>query len=84
MDGKKSFVTNQYSDSISIINTESLSHEKTVASASFPEGIDTYGPFIIFVSWLDEEIVAIDERDHSVVSYASTGINPEILGISFL
>ena len=80
MDGKKSFVTNQYSDSISIINTESLSHEKTVASASFPEGIDTHGPFIIFVSWLDEEIVAIDERDHSVVSYASTGINPRNFG----
>ena len=65
MDGKKSFVTNQYSDSISIINTESLLLEKTVASASFPEGIDTHGPFIIFVSWLDEEIVAIDERDQS-------------------
>ena len=69
---------------LSIINTELLSHEKTVASASFPEGIDTHGPFIIFVSWLDEEIVAIDERDQSVVSYASTGINQEILGILFL
>ena len=80
MDGKKAFVTNQYSDSISIINTESLSHEKTVASASFPEGIDTHGSFIISVSWLDEEIVAIDERDHSVVSYASTGINPRNFG----
>ena len=80
MDGKKSFVTNQYSDSISIINTELLSHEKTVASASFPEGIDTLGPFIIFVSWLDEEIFAIDERDHSVVSYSSTGINPRNFG----
>ena len=80
MDGKKSFVTNQYSDSISIINTELLSLEKTVSSASFPEGIDTHGPFIIFVSWLDEEIVAIDERDQSVVSYASTGINPRNFG----
>ena len=80
MDGKKAFVTNQYSDSISIINTESLSQEKTVASASFPEGIDTHGPFIIFVSWLDEEIVAIDERDDSVVSYASTGMNPRNFG----
>ena len=80
MDGKKSFVTNQYSDSISIINTESLLLQKTVSSPSFPEGIDTHGPFIIFVSWLDEEIVAIDERDHSVVSYASTGINPRNFG----
>ena len=80
MDGKKSFVTNQYSDSISIINTELLSLEKTVSSASFPEGIDTHGPFIIFVSWLDEEIVAFDERDQSVVSYASTGINPRNFG----
>ena len=80
MDGKKSFVTNQYSDSISIINTELLMLEKTVSSASFPEGIDTHGPFIIFVSWLDEEIVAIDERDQSVVSYASTGINPRNFG----
>ena len=80
MDGKKSFVTNQYSDSISIINTGSLLLEKTVASASFPEGIDTHGPFIIFVSWLDEEIVAFDERDQSVVSYASTGINPRNFG----
>ena len=80
MDGKKSFVTNQYSDSISIINTELLLLEKTVSSASFPEGIDTHGPFIIFVSWLDEEIVAIDERDQSVVSYASTGINPRNFG----
>ena len=80
MDGKKSFVTNQYSDSISIINTELLSLEKTVSSASFPEGIDTHGQFIIFVSWLDEEIVAIDERDQSVVSYASTGINPRNFG----
>ena len=80
MDGKKSFVTNQYSDSISIINTESLLLQKTVSSASFPEGIDTHGPFIIFVSWLDEEIVAINERDQSVVSYASTGINPRNFG----
>ena len=80
MDGKKSFVTNQYSDSISVINTESLLLQKTVSSASFPEGIDTHGPFIIFVSWLDEEIVAIDERDQSVVSYASTGINPRNFG----
>ena len=80
MDGKKSFVTNQYSDSVSIINTELLLLEKTFASASFPEGIDTHGPFIIFVSWLDEEIVAIDERDQSVVSYASTGINPRKFG----
>ena len=80
LDGKKSFVTNQYSDSISIINTELLSLEKTVASASFPEGIDTYSPFIIFVSWLDEEIVAIDQRDLSVISYASTGINPRNFG----
>ena len=80
MDGKKSFVTNQYSDSISIINTELLLLEKTVSSASFPEGIDTHGQFIIFVSWLDEEIIAIDERDQSVVSYASTGINPRNFG----
>ena len=80
LDGKKSFVTNQYSDSISIINTELLSLEKTVPSASFPEGIDTHGPFIIFVSWLDEEVVAIDETDQSVVSYASTGINPRNFG----
>ena len=80
MDGKKSFVTNQYSDSISIINTESLLLQKTVSSASFPEGIDTHGPFIIFVSWLDEEIVAINERDQSVVSYASTGVNPRNFG----
>ena len=80
MNGNKSFVTNQYSDSISIINTELLSHEKTVASGSFPEGIDTHGPFIIFVSWLDEEIVAIDESDQSVVSHASTGMNPRNFG----
>ena len=80
MDGKKSFVTNQYSDSISIINTELLLLEKTVSSASFPEGIDTHGPFIIFVSWLDEEIVAIDERDQSVVSSASTGKHPSHCG----
>ena len=35
MDGKKSFVTNQYSDSISIINTELLLLEKTVSSQVF-------------------------------------------------
>ena len=82
MDGKKSFVTNQYSDSISIINTELLLLEKHFFS-KFSRGIDTHGPFIIFVSWLDEEIVAIDERDQSVVSYASTGIIKNF-GISFL
>ncbi|MDA9719036.1 YncE family protein [Betaproteobacteria bacterium] len=80
MDGKKSFVTNQYSDSISIIDTELLLLKKTISSVSFPEGIDTHGPFIIFVSWLDEEIIAIDERSQSVVSYASTGMNPRNFG----
>ena len=37
MDGKKSFVTNQYSDSISIINTESLLLKKQLLLQVFPK-----------------------------------------------
>ncbi len=79
-DGRKAFVTNQYSDSISVINTESEAVEKTFASGSFPEGINTYGSYIIFVSWLDEEIIAIDQGDQSITSSASTGENPRNFG----
>jgi len=80
LDGKRAFVTNQYSDSISVINTDSFQVERTLTSGSFPEGIDTYGSYIFFVNWLDEELVVIDTKNLEVVDYAITGSNPRNFG----
>ena len=79
---EKIIVTNQYSDSISIINTEMLVLEKTVASASFPKVlILTVHLLSLSVGLMRKSLPSM--RNQSVISYASTG-KSKILGILFL
>ncbi len=76
----RAFVSNQYSDSVSVIDTTHLRLEQTVAGIVYPEGIDSHGDEVLVVSWMDEELVALGASDLRIVRKVSLGTNPRGFG----
>ena len=77
------YVTNQYEDSISVIDLKKNRVVNTVPVGSFPEGIDTSNGYIFVTNWMDEEMMVLDEKTFDIVSLIELGSNPRNFG-SFL
>jgi YVTN family beta-propeller protein len=79
-DGSKAFVTNQYSDSVSIIDIKSKLVEKNILIGGFPEGIDSHDGLVYVVNWMDEELVIFDELTLEKTQTLQLGVNPRNFG----
>lgn len=76
----RAFVTNQYGDSVSVIDAATLAPVATWAGIAYPEGIDAVGGAVWIVSWMDEEMVGLDARTLKVVGRVALARNPRGFG----
>ena len=76
----RAFVSNQYGDSVSVIDGESLQTLANLPVVTYPEGIDSDGKTIWVVSWMDEQMVGIDADTLLRTTVVPLGRNPRGFG----
>jgi len=76
----RAFVTNQYGDSLSVIDATSRHTVATIPTGAYPEGIDALGDRVWVVSWMDEVLIALDARTLKVTARVPLGSNPRGFG----
>lgn len=76
----RAFVSNQYGDSVSVIDAASLETLATLPLVTYPEGIDSDGTTVWVVSWMDEQMVGIDAKSLQRVATIPLGRNPRGFG----
>jgi len=78
--GLLAYVTNQYEDTVSVIDINKNEVIKTVSVGSFPEGIDSNNDYIFVTNWMDEEMMILDAKTYNVVQSIELGSNPRNFG----
>ena len=82
----RAFVSNQYADTVSVIDLVSLEHLATIEVGEYPEGIDSSadGRHVAVVNWFDNTLNLIDANTLTVVSEYATGDGPRAFGTFIL
>jgi YVTN family beta-propeller protein len=82
----RAFVTNQYENTVSVIDLESLTHEAKIDVGEYPEGIDTTadGSRIVLANWFDNTVSVIDPKGLSVLFETDTCDGPRAFGTFLL
>ncbi|WP_250956122.1 beta-propeller fold lactonase family protein [Rhizobium sp. CG5] len=80
--GGRGFVTNQYDDSVSVFEAQSLAAIATIDTGEYPEGIDTTadGRRIVVANWFSNSVMVIDPVSLEIVGEISTGDGPRAFG----
>jgi YVTN family beta-propeller protein len=74
------FVTNQHSDSVSVIDVASSKMIKTIMVGAFPEGIEIDHGLLFVVSWMEEELDVIDLQTLKIIRRIPAGKNSRGFG----
>lgn len=83
---KRAFVTNQYEDSLSVIDLETLTPLTKLETGEYPEGIDTTtdGRRIVVANWFDNTVTIFDAKTLSVIQDIDTCDGPRAFGTFLL
>ncbi|WP_425102325.1 beta-propeller fold lactonase family protein [Tropicibacter sp. S64] len=77
----RAFVTNQYANTVSVIDLTTLTPLKTIDVGEYPEGIDTTSDGNIAVAnWFDNTLSVIDAETLEVIAVHDTGDGPRAFG----
>jgi YVTN family beta-propeller protein len=76
----RAFVSNQYGDSVSVVDAGSLQTVATLPLVTYPEGIDSDGKTVWVVSWMDELLLGIDAVSLQRTATIPLGRNPRGFG----
>lgn len=79
-DDGRLFITNQHSDSVSVIDVASAQLSQTLMVGAFPEGIDIFHNQLFVVSWMDEELDVIDLVNLKMIRRIPLGKNSRGFG----
>ncbi|MFD1156300.1 YncE family protein [Roseovarius aestuarii] len=76
------FVTNQYADTVSVFDLETLSVTHTLQVGEYPEGTDVTGDgrFVLVANWFSNTVSVIDAQSKTVVGEIETGDGPRAFG----
>lgn len=76
------FVTNQYADTVSVIDLATLEVVATVDVGEYPEGIDTTsdGRRVLVANWFSNTLSVIDAKTLRVINEVPTGDGPRAFG----
>ena len=76
------FVTNQYSDTVSVFDLKSLNVLSTIEVGEYPEGIDVTadGRTIVVANWFSNSVSLIDASEMRVIGEIETGDGPRAFG----
>lgn len=82
----RAFVTNQYEDTVSVIDMQTLREETRIEVGEYPEGIDTTadGKRIVVANWFDNTATLIDAKTLSVLQVLDTCDGPRAFGLFLL
>ena len=86
LDSTRAFVTNQYDNTLSVINTVTLEQIAVIDVGEYPEGIDTHPDdhHIFVANWFDNTASIIDARTLEVVDTIETGDGTRAYGDMFV
>lgn len=78
----RGFVTNQYDDSVSVFDAQSLAAIAVIDTGEYPEGIDTSadGRRIIVANWFSNSLTVIDAESLEIIGEITTGDGPRAFG----
>lgn len=78
----RGFVTNQYDDSVSVFDAQSLAAVAVIDTGEYPEGIDTSadGRRIVVANWFSNSLTVIDSESLKVIGEIATGDGPRAFG----
>ncbi|PDT79740.1 beta-propeller fold lactonase family protein [Sinorhizobium sp. BJ1] len=78
----RGFVTNQYDDSVSVFDAQSLAAVALINTGEYPEGIDTStdGRQIVVANWFSNSLTVIDSNSLKVIGEIATGDGPRAFG----
>ena len=81
-DGAKAYVTNQQSDSVSVIDTVSAQVKTNIAVGAYPEGVafDPSKRLAYTVNWMDDNITVIDAATDTVIGTIDGSANNRSFG----
>ena len=79
----RAFVSNQYADTVSVIDLASLAPVGLIEVGEYPEGIDATadGSRIAVANWFDNTLTLIDSDSLSVVETIETADGPRAFGL---
>ncbi|MGX1261515.1 YncE family protein [Sinorhizobium fredii] len=78
----RGFVTNQYDDSVSVFDAQSLAAVAVIDTGEYPEGIDTSadGRQIVVANWFSNSLTVIDSESLETIGEIATGDGPRAFG----
>ncbi len=78
----RGFVTNQYDDSVSVFDAQSLATVAVIDTGEYPEGIDTSadGRQIVVANWFSNSLTVIDTESLEIIGEIATGDGPRAFG----
>jgi YVTN family beta-propeller protein len=79
-DGQRVYVTNQHSETISVIDTQTLQVTQTLKGFEYPEGIVAQGNKVYAVNWMTDSVSVLDATKGNVLSEIAVGKNPRGFG----
>ena len=75
------FATNQYANTLSLFDLQTLAPLNEIATNEYPEGIDTTsGGDIVIANWFDNTIQVIDPESQSIIATYPTADGPRAFG----
>ena len=82
----RAFVSNQYEDTVSVIDLETLEHLTKVDVGEYPEGIDatSAGDRVVVANWFDNTVSIIDAHRLTVIHTVETCDGPRAFGAFLL
>ncbi|MCZ4088932.1 YVTN family beta-propeller repeat protein [Sinorhizobium psoraleae] len=78
----RGFVTNQYDDSVSVFDAQSLAAVTVIDTGEYPEGIDTTtdGRQVVVANWFSNSLTVIDAESLEIIGEIATGDGPRAFG----
>ncbi|MGD9835019.1 MAG: YncE family protein, partial [Piscinibacter sp.] len=78
--GKLLYVTNQHGNTVSVIDAESLTVQRTLPGFAYPEGIAAHGDRVYVVNWMDDNVAVLDAPSGRTLATIETGTNSRGFG----
>lgn len=79
--GAVGFATNQYANTLSLFDLQTLTPLNEIATNEYPEGIDTTSDGdIVIANWFDNTIQVIDPESQSIIATYPTADGPRAFG----
>ena len=79
--GAVGFATNQYANTLSLFDLQTLTPLTEIATNEYPEGIDTTSDGdIVIANWFDNTIQVIDPESQSIIATYPTADGPRAFG----